>query len=166
MTAITLLSVFGSLQYVAAAAVKPKLVVEVCYDHFTGDRFRHGTQLVRWRPDKAPRQCTLDQVEQFISALHTRVDAQAVVSLSFFLGLRPSEIAGLKWEDVEEHRINIRRAVVKARDVRAVVVQQPCARGRRTPVVGHLHDRAAAQHVAGDLVTRAHATPAGTWGLT
>jgi ATP-dependent DNA ligase len=44
--------------------LKPKLVVEVCYDHFTGDRFRHGTKLVRWRPDKAPRQCTMDQVKQ------------------------------------------------------------------------------------------------------
>jgi ATP-dependent DNA ligase len=42
--------------------VEPKLVVEVTYDHFTGDRFRHGTKIVRWRPDKAPRQCTLDQV--------------------------------------------------------------------------------------------------------
>lgn len=41
----------------------PKLVVEVRYDHFTGGRFRHGTRLVRWRPDKAPRQCTLAQVE-------------------------------------------------------------------------------------------------------
>jgi ATP-dependent DNA ligase len=40
----------------------PKLVVEVSYDHFTGDRFRHATRLLRWRPDKAPRQCTLDQV--------------------------------------------------------------------------------------------------------
>jgi ATP-dependent DNA ligase len=44
--------------------LKPKLVVEVCYDHFTGDRFRHGTKLMRWRPDKAPAQCTLDQVKQ------------------------------------------------------------------------------------------------------
>jgi ATP-dependent DNA ligase len=44
--------------------LKPKLVVEVCYDHFTGDRFRHGTRLMRWRPDKAPKQCTLDQVKQ------------------------------------------------------------------------------------------------------
>jgi ATP-dependent DNA ligase len=44
--------------------LKPKLVVEVCYDHFSGGRFRHGTRLVRWRPDKAPRQCTLDQVRQ------------------------------------------------------------------------------------------------------
>jgi len=44
--------------------LKPKLVVEVCYDHFTGDRFRHGTKLMRWRPDKAPLQCTMDQVKQ------------------------------------------------------------------------------------------------------
>ena len=42
----------------------PKLVVEVRYDHFTGDRFRHGTKFLRWRPDKAPRQCTLDQLKQ------------------------------------------------------------------------------------------------------
>jgi ATP-dependent DNA ligase len=44
--------------------LKPKLVVEVCYDHFTGERFRHGTRLLRWRPDKAPKQCTMDQVRQ------------------------------------------------------------------------------------------------------
>ncbi len=43
--------------------VAPKIVVEVTYDHFTGGRFRHGTKIVRWRKDKAPRQCTLDQVE-------------------------------------------------------------------------------------------------------
>ena len=42
--------------------VAPKVVVEVTYDHFTGGRFRHGTKIVRWRKDKAPRQCTLDQV--------------------------------------------------------------------------------------------------------
>jgi ATP-dependent DNA ligase len=44
--------------------LKPELVVEVCYDHFSGERFRHGTRLVRWRPDKAPHQCRLDQVRQ------------------------------------------------------------------------------------------------------
>jgi ATP-dependent DNA ligase len=44
--------------------LKPKLVVEVSYDHFSGGRFRHGTSFHRWRPDKAPRQCTLDQVAQ------------------------------------------------------------------------------------------------------
>lgn len=42
----------------------PKLVVEVGFDHVTGGRFRHGTSLVRWRPDKAPRQCTMDQLRQ------------------------------------------------------------------------------------------------------
>ncbi|MEP7071543.1 MAG: ATP-dependent DNA ligase [Verrucomicrobiota bacterium] len=44
--------------------VEPSMVVEIAYDHFTGDRFRHGTKIVRWRPDKAPRQCTLDQLAQ------------------------------------------------------------------------------------------------------
>lgn len=44
--------------------LKPKLVVEVAYDHFSGDRFRHGTSILRWRPDKAPRQCTFDQLNQ------------------------------------------------------------------------------------------------------
>ena len=43
--------------------VTPKVVVEVAYDHFTGGRFRHGTKLLRWRVDKEPRQCTMDQVE-------------------------------------------------------------------------------------------------------
>ncbi|HJY19613.1 MAG TPA: ATP-dependent DNA ligase [Chthoniobacterales bacterium] len=43
--------------------VAPKIVVEVGYDHFTGGRFRHGTRFLRWRPDKDPRQCTMDQVQ-------------------------------------------------------------------------------------------------------
>jgi ATP-dependent DNA ligase len=43
--------------------VDPKTVVEIAYDHFTGGRFRHGTKILRWRRDKAPRQCTTDQVE-------------------------------------------------------------------------------------------------------
>jgi ATP-dependent DNA ligase len=44
--------------------LKPELVVEVRYDHVSGERFRHGTKLLRWRPDKAPRQCTYDQLRQ------------------------------------------------------------------------------------------------------
>jgi ATP-dependent DNA ligase len=43
--------------------VKPKLVVEVRYDHVTGGRFRHGTKLIRFRPDKSPKQCTFEQIE-------------------------------------------------------------------------------------------------------
>lgn len=44
--------------------LKTQLVVEVCYDHVTGGRFRHGTKLLRWRPDKAPTQCTMAQLAQ------------------------------------------------------------------------------------------------------
>jgi len=44
--------------------LNPKLVVEVQFDHFTGGRFRHGTKFLRWRPDKKPSSCTMDQVER------------------------------------------------------------------------------------------------------
>src|SRR5580704_6718487 len=44
--------------------LKPKLVVEVCFDHVSSSRFRHCTKLLRWRPDKAPKQCTMDQLAQ------------------------------------------------------------------------------------------------------
>lgn len=54
--------------------LRPDLVVEVIYDQVTADRFRHGTSLLRWRPDKAPRQCRMDQL------VHE---------------LRPSELAGI-----------------------------------------------------------------------
>ena len=40
----------------------PKLVIEVGYDHVSGGRFRHGTKFVRWRPDKAPEQCSMEQL--------------------------------------------------------------------------------------------------------
>ena len=53
--------------------LKTELVVEVEYDHFTAGRFRHGTHLVRWRPDKAPKQCTMKQVEQEQSAMPLRL---------------------------------------------------------------------------------------------
>jgi ATP-dependent DNA ligase len=49
------------LDYVA---VRPLLVVEISYDQLTGDRFRHATRFERWRPDKDPRDCTLDQLER------------------------------------------------------------------------------------------------------
>jgi ATP-dependent DNA ligase len=44
-------------------ALRPKLVVEVSYDHVSNHRFRHGTRLLRLRPDKSPRQCRMDQIE-------------------------------------------------------------------------------------------------------
>ncbi|MDI3562379.1 ATP-dependent DNA ligase [Bradyrhizobium sp. Arg816] len=45
-------------------AVRPTYVIEVSYDHVTGDRFRHGTKIIRWRPDKKPSQCRMDQLRQ------------------------------------------------------------------------------------------------------
>jgi ATP-dependent DNA ligase len=42
----------------------PRLVAEVQFDHFTGGRFRHGTKFLRWRPDKKPELCTMDQVKR------------------------------------------------------------------------------------------------------
>jgi ATP-dependent DNA ligase len=44
--------------------LEPKLVVEVQFDHFTGGRFRHGTKFLRWRPEKAPQECTMKQVRR------------------------------------------------------------------------------------------------------
>jgi ATP-dependent DNA ligase len=44
--------------------LQPELVVEVRFDHVTGRRFRHGTKLLRWRPDKRPDQCRFDQIER------------------------------------------------------------------------------------------------------
>lgn len=46
-----------------------ELVVEVRFDHVTDHRFRHGTKFIRWRPDKAPSQCTFDQIEAKSAAL-------------------------------------------------------------------------------------------------
>jgi len=45
-------------------SLNPQLVVEVEFAHVTGERFRHGTSLLRWRPDKAPEQCTMEQLKQ------------------------------------------------------------------------------------------------------
>ena len=42
--------------------LRPELVVEVLYDQATAGRFRHGTRILRWRPDKAPEHCTMDQL--------------------------------------------------------------------------------------------------------
>ena len=42
--------------------LRPELVCEVAFDHITGNRIRHGTKFLRWREDKPPRECTLDQL--------------------------------------------------------------------------------------------------------
>jgi ATP-dependent DNA ligase len=43
--------------------LRPELVVEVTFDHVSNDRIRHGTKVSRWRDDKDPRDCRVDQLE-------------------------------------------------------------------------------------------------------
>ena len=56
---------------------------------------------------------TLEQSVAILKALKHRYDAALVFSLAAFLGLRPSEIAGLRWEDIEEEQLHVRQAVVR-----------------------------------------------------
>ena len=48
----------------AFVPLRPESVVEVRYDHMEGRRFRHTAQFNRWRPDRDPRSCTYEQLEQ------------------------------------------------------------------------------------------------------
>jgi len=54
-------SAFKDLSFVP---LRPERVVEVRYDHMDGERFRHTAQFNRWRPDRDPRPCTYEQLEQ------------------------------------------------------------------------------------------------------
>jgi integrase len=74
-----------------------------------------------WRV-KIPKDCkeseqtqhyTLEEVENIISSLVDHVDAQLVMALSCFLGLRPGEIAALRWEDFYKDSVHVRRSVVR-----------------------------------------------------
>jgi integrase len=77
-----------------------------------------------WREVKIPKDAveseatphyTLEEAEDIISALVDHVDCQLVLALACFLGLRPGEIAALKWEDfdTENDLVHIRRSVVR-----------------------------------------------------
>ena len=56
---------------------------------------------------------TVEEAENIISALVDRVDCQLIMALACFLGLRPGEIAALRWEDFDEENVHIRRSVVR-----------------------------------------------------
>jgi ATP-dependent DNA ligase len=58
--------------------LRPELVTEVRYDHVSGGRFRHGTRFLRWRPDKAPSQCTFEQIGPRAAAATVRAPPVAV----------------------------------------------------------------------------------------
>ena len=62
---------------------------------------------------EATKHYTLLEVEDLISALVDHVDAQLVIALACFLGLRPGEIAALRWEDFSDDMVHIRRSVVR-----------------------------------------------------
>ena len=47
----------------SGSRVRPELVAEVTFDHVSGGRIRHGAKVMRWREDKDPRECTIDQLE-------------------------------------------------------------------------------------------------------
>jgi ATP-dependent DNA ligase len=57
--------------------LRHELIAEVRYDHVSGNRFRHGTKFLRWRPDKAPEQCRFDQLQQESAALATALKGAA-----------------------------------------------------------------------------------------
>jgi integrase len=79
---------------------------------FTDRNPWHDLKLTKLKSAPPTSHYTLEEAENIVTALVSRVDAQAVFSLAFFLGLRPSEISGLKWEDVDADYIHIRRAAV------------------------------------------------------
>jgi ATP-dependent DNA ligase len=61
--------------------LRPDRVCEVAYDHLQGDRFRHGTTFVRWRPDKRAKDCRYDQLE-----------TTAAFELASIFGVRPEPV--------------------------------------------------------------------------
>jgi ATP-dependent DNA ligase len=48
--------------------LRPELVVEVSFDHVSDGRIRHGTKILRWREDKAPQECLLEQIPEIAKA--------------------------------------------------------------------------------------------------
>ena len=55
---------WNNMRELDGAVLRPELVVEVTYDHASNGRIRHGAKIMRWREDKPPRECTLDQLDQ------------------------------------------------------------------------------------------------------
>jgi integrase len=74
----------------------------------------HDVQMPDDAVESAPTlHYTVEEAEDIISALVDRVDCQLIMSLACFLGLRPGEIAALKWEDFDGENVHIRRSVVR-----------------------------------------------------
>jgi len=64
--------------------LRPELIVEVCYDHMQGDRFRHTAQFRRWRPDKKAKRLYIRQLEVIPPEELAAIFPQGKVSLTPF----------------------------------------------------------------------------------
>jgi integrase len=68
---------------------------------------------------RAPRDTahyTLEEAENIISALVDHPDCQAIMALACFTGLRPGEVQGLRWDDIDEEWVHIRRSIVRGKE--------------------------------------------------
>lgn len=72
--------------------------------------WRDAQVLGKMKTDGDTKSYTLEEMENIITALVDRVDAQLVMALSFFGGLRKGEIQGLQWSDIDDDYIHVRRA--------------------------------------------------------
>ena len=107
--------------------------IHACHQHGAAESnpWRDVRILGKVAPPKPTAHYTLDEAENIISALVGRVDCQLMFALSFFAGLRPSEIAGRRWEDFDATSVHIRRANVRNRIVTCKtpesVAHSPCS---------------------------------------
>jgi integrase len=100
----------------------------VALGHAPLNPWRDAKSLAEAQPTKGTLFYTREEAEDIISALVERVDCQLIMALGCFAGLRPSEIAGLKWEDFDTEWIHIRRSVVRG------VVGPTKTKGSEAPV--------------------------------
>ena len=88
-------------------ALRPELVVEVTFDHACNDRIRHGTTLKRWRDDKAPTDCKMEQLAEL--AQHHIEEADDAVLVFLALSANAADIAGAGSPTLDSHRRRGRR---------------------------------------------------------
>ncbi len=107
--------------------LRPELVAEVRYDHVTGRRFRHGTKFLRWRPDKAPKQCRMDQLQPPASGRRSGGRAQGGVMTPERIveGVRLSNPDKMLYPGAGHHQGPARRLLCRRR--------RPDAAPRRLP---------------------------------